>query len=44
MPPPDRWSGGDLLQAVTSVLARNHIVAAEQRMEQASLDDAFVAR
>jgi ABC-2 type transport system ATP-binding protein len=34
---------GDLLQAVTSVLARQHIVAAELRMEQASLDDAFVA-
>jgi ABC-2 type transport system ATP-binding protein len=34
---------GDLLQAVTSVLARHHIVAAELRLEQASLDDAFVA-
>ena len=34
---------GDLLQAVTSVLARNQIVAAELRMEQASLDDAFMA-
>ncbi len=34
---------GDLLQAVTAVLARHHIVAAELRMEQASLDDAFVA-
>jgi ABC-2 type transport system ATP-binding protein len=34
---------GDLLQAVTAVLARNHIVAAELRTEQASLDDAFVA-
>jgi ABC-2 type transport system ATP-binding protein len=34
---------GDLLQAVTAVLARNHIVAAELRAEQASLDDAFVA-
>jgi ABC-2 type transport system ATP-binding protein len=34
---------GDLLQAVTAVLARNHIVAAELRVEQASLDDAFVA-
>jgi ABC-2 type transport system ATP-binding protein len=34
---------GDLLQAVTAVLARNQIVAAELRTEQASLDDAFVA-
>jgi len=34
---------GDLLQAVTSVLARNRIVAADLRVEQASLDDAFVA-
>jgi ABC-2 type transport system ATP-binding protein len=34
---------GDLLQAVTSVLARHHIVATELRLEQASLDDAFVA-
>jgi ABC-2 type transport system ATP-binding protein len=34
---------GDLLQAVTSLLARNQIVAAELRLEQASLDDAFVA-
>jgi ABC-2 type transport system ATP-binding protein len=34
---------GNLLQAVASVLARNQIVAAELRMEQASLDDAFVA-
>ena len=34
---------GDLLQAVTAVLARHRIVAAELRMEQASLDDAFVA-
>ena len=34
---------GDLLQAVTAVLARNHIVAADLRAEQASLDDAFVA-
>jgi len=46
-----RWNGSrvlvtgtrDLLQAVTSVLARNQIVAAELRMEQASLDDAFMA-
>ncbi|GAA1665709.1 ABC transporter ATP-binding protein [Glycomyces endophyticus] len=37
-------SGGDnLLQAVASVLARNHIVAADLRVEQVSLDDAFVA-
>jgi ABC-2 type transport system ATP-binding protein len=34
---------GDLLQAVTAVLACHRIVAAELRMEQASLDDAFVA-
>jgi ABC-2 type transport system ATP-binding protein len=34
---------GNLLQAVTSVLARNHIVAAELRVEQVSLEDAFVA-
>jgi ABC-2 type transport system ATP-binding protein len=34
---------GDLLQAVTAVLARHHVVAAELRMDQASLDDAFVA-
>jgi ABC-2 type transport system ATP-binding protein len=34
---------GDLLQAVTAVLARNHIVAADLRAEHASLDDAVVA-
>lgn len=34
---------GNLLHAVTSVLARNGIVAADLRMEQASLEDAFVA-
>jgi ABC-2 type transport system ATP-binding protein len=34
---------GNLLHAVTSVLARNQIVALELRVEQASLDDAFVA-
>jgi ABC-2 type transport system ATP-binding protein len=34
---------GDLLQGVTAVLARNHIVAADLRAEQATLDDAFVA-
>ncbi|HEU4399222.1 MAG TPA: ABC transporter ATP-binding protein [Actinomycetota bacterium] len=34
---------GDLLQAVTAVLARHRIVAAELRMEQANLDDAFMA-
>ena len=33
---------GDLLHAVTSVLARNQIVAADLRLEQATLDDAFV--
>jgi ABC-2 type transport system ATP-binding protein len=34
---------GGLVQAVTSVLARNQIIAAELRVEQANLDDAFVA-
>jgi ABC-2 type transport system ATP-binding protein len=34
---------GEVLAAVTSVLARNGIVAAGLRAEQASLDDAFVA-
>jgi ABC-2 type transport system ATP-binding protein len=34
---------GNLLHAVTSVLARNQIVALELRVDQASLDDAFVA-
>ena len=34
---------GNLLHAVTSVLARNQIVALELRVAQASLDDAFVA-
>ncbi|MCA2219059.1 ABC transporter ATP-binding protein [Jidongwangia harbinensis] len=33
---------GDVLQAVTSVLAVNNIIAAELRVEQANLDDAFV--
>ena len=33
---------GNLLHAVTSVLAREQIVAAELRIEQTSLDDAFV--
>ncbi|MEV6301615.1 ABC transporter ATP-binding protein [Actinoplanes sp. NPDC051861] len=33
---------GNLLNAVVSVLARNGIVAAELRMEQNTLDDAFV--
>ncbi|MEV4197174.1 ABC transporter ATP-binding protein [Micromonospora globbae] len=33
---------GDVLHAVTSVLARNQIVAAELRLEQSTLDDAFV--
>ncbi|GAA4627973.1 ABC transporter ATP-binding protein [Actinoallomurus vinaceus] len=32
-----------LLQAVTSVLARNQIIAADLRVEQSSLDDAFIA-
>ena len=34
---------GNLLNAITSVLARNQIVAADLRLEQTSLDDAFVA-
>ena len=34
---------GNLLHAVTSLLARRHIVAEELRLDQASLDDAFVA-
>jgi ABC-2 type transport system ATP-binding protein len=33
---------GNLLHAVTSVLARKQIVAADLRIEQTSLDDAFV--
>src|SRR5262249_7850652 len=34
---------GDVLGAVTSVLARAGIVAEQLRIEQASLDDAFIA-
>jgi ABC-2 type transport system ATP-binding protein len=34
---------GELLQAIVGVLARHQIVAADLRMEQANLDDAFVA-
>ena len=34
---------GDLVHAVTSVLARHRIIAAELRVEQAGLDAAFVA-
>ncbi len=34
---------GNLVQAVTSVLAREQILAGELRIEQANLDDAFVA-
>ncbi|AHH95827.1 ABC transporter ATP-binding protein [Kutzneria viridogrisea] len=34
---------GNLLHAVTSVLARHQVVAADLRVEQADLDDAFVA-
>ena len=34
---------GNLLNAVITVLARHEIVAADLRVEQASLDDAFVA-
>ena len=33
---------GNLVQAVTSVLARNQIVANDLRIEQANLEDAFV--
>jgi ABC-2 type transport system ATP-binding protein len=33
---------GDLLQAVTTVLALNQVVAADLRYEQASLDDAYL--
>jgi ABC-2 type transport system ATP-binding protein len=33
---------GNLLHAVTSVLATNQIIAADLRVEQATLDDAFV--
>jgi ABC-2 type transport system ATP-binding protein len=34
---------GNLLHAVTSVLARHQIVANELRIDQADLDDAFLA-
>jgi ABC-2 type transport system ATP-binding protein len=34
---------GNLVQAVTSVLARHQIIANELRIEQAGLDDAFIA-
>ena len=34
---------GNLVHAVTSVLARNQIVANDLRIEQADLDDAFIA-
>jgi ABC-2 type transport system ATP-binding protein len=34
---------GNLLNAVVSALARNQIIAADLRVEQANLDDAFVA-
>jgi ABC-2 type transport system ATP-binding protein len=34
---------GNLVHAVTAVLARHQIIAAELRVEQASLDDAFVS-
>jgi len=34
---------GNLLNAVMSILARNSIVAADLRIEQSNLDDAFVA-
>ncbi|GAB3449643.1 ABC transporter ATP-binding protein [Actinophytocola sediminis] len=34
---------GNVLYAVTSVLARNQVIAADLRVEQTTLDDAFVA-
>lgn len=34
---------GNVIQAVTSILARNHIVANDLRVDQTSLDDAFLA-
>jgi ABC-2 type transport system ATP-binding protein len=34
---------GNLLLAVTTALARHQVVAADLRVEQTSLDDAFVA-
>jgi ABC-2 type transport system ATP-binding protein len=34
---------GDVLSAVTGALARHDIIAGQLRVEQASLDDAFVA-
>jgi ABC-2 type transport system ATP-binding protein len=34
---------GNVLHAVTSVLARNQIIAEELRVEQVTLDDAFIA-
>ena len=34
---------GNLVQAVTSLLARRHVIAADLRVEQATLDDAFIA-
>ena len=35
--------GPEMVQEVTSFLARNQIIAAELRFEQTSLDDAFIA-
>jgi ABC-2 type transport system ATP-binding protein len=34
---------GNLIHAVTSVLARQHVVANDLRVEQSNLDDAFIA-
>jgi ABC-2 type transport system ATP-binding protein len=34
---------GNLVQAVTSLLARRHVIAADLRVEQTTLDDAFIA-
>jgi ABC-2 type transport system ATP-binding protein len=34
---------GNVLHAVTSVLARHQVIAADLRVEQASLDDAYIA-
>ena len=38
-----RSGTGDLLLAVTAVLARHQVIAADLRVEQTTLDDAFVA-
>jgi ABC-2 type transport system ATP-binding protein len=35
--------GGNVVHAVTALLARAHTVAHDLRIEQATLDDAFIA-